>query len=131
MLKMLRASGSAFLHYARKVIPPEPGFQPDQPKRGLPKGTYPVGVAGESFRQAAVRKCRIGDCVDFELEPDNPFDPDAVAVYVRGEQIGYLPRDGWVTRVLIDQDGSVTATVLSVGRGNASDLGVVLAVSRA
>ena len=40
------------------------------------------------------------------LEPDNEYDPDAIAVYVLGLQVGYIPRDSiWVI-----QDAWVQAT---------------------
>ena len=52
-------------------------------------------VAGD--RQGALKKleARPGSTLEARLvpEPDNPHDSNAVAVYIRGEQVGYLPRD--------------------------------------
>lgn len=56
--------------------------------------TYPfiVAVNGVSFRQEAVRKVRPNDEVVLAHQPDNPHDPNAVAVYSKdGEHLGYLP----------------------------------------
>jgi hypothetical protein len=57
-------------------------------------------VAGEtsrnsdgSDRQAVIARCRVGDLLVLEHEPDNPQDINAVRVITRrGEQIGYLER---------------------------------------
>ncbi|NLY16645.1 MAG: hypothetical protein GXZ05_09765 [Gammaproteobacteria bacterium] len=47
------------------------------------------GKSRSSFIHARVRP---GDTVDFVREPDNPYDRNAIAVYVHGFQIGYLRR---------------------------------------
>lgn len=44
-------------------------------------------------RQSVIRKCRAGMPVRFEREPKNKADPNAIAVYAEGNQIGYLPAD--------------------------------------
>jgi hypothetical protein len=47
-----------------------------------------------SDRQKIIRKCRAGEPVRFELEPQNPFDPHAIKVCrMNGEQIGYVEKD--------------------------------------
>lgn len=33
-----------------------------------------------------------GELVNLVLEPDNPHDPDAVAIYLKGFKIGYVPQ---------------------------------------
>ena len=52
-------------------------------------------VAGVTIgnRQSVIRKCRAGMPVRFEREPKNKADPNAIAVYAEGNQIGYLPAD--------------------------------------
>lgn len=58
-------------------------------------------VAGESHhnadgtsRQAIIPRCRVGELLRLEHEPDNPYDINAIRVLRQtGEQIGYLPRD--------------------------------------
>jgi hypothetical protein len=44
-----------------------------------------------SSRQTIIRRCRIGEPLRFQCEPDNPVDPKAVAILrADGEQVGYL-----------------------------------------
>ena len=44
-----------------------------------------------SSRQAIIRRCRIGEPLRFQCEPDNPVDPKPVAILrANGEQVGYL-----------------------------------------
>ena len=58
-------------------------------------------VAGESHRnadgsdrQAIILRCRVGDLLVLEHEPDNPHDINAIRVLRQnGEQIGYLERE--------------------------------------
>lgn len=58
----------------------------------------------------------IGDDADLKLEEDNEADPQAVAVYVGGQHIGYLYR-GRLKRMVYDflkRDDSVSAEVSAV-----------------
>lgn len=92
---------------------------------------YSVGLAGESYRQPAIAKTQVGEAVSFEPEFDNRYDDRAVKVLnQRGDHIGYLPRDGWLTDYLLDQGGSVAASVCSIGTGTGGHLGVVLKVEK-
>ena len=58
-------------------------------------------VAGErhrnedgSDRQAIIRRCRVGELLVLEHEPDNPHDINTIRVLRQnGEQIGYLERE--------------------------------------
>lgn len=52
-------------------------------------------VAGVSFYQDAVGRCRVGDVVELVAEPDNVHDPHAIMVLreMELEKIGYIPRD--------------------------------------
>ena len=58
-------------------------------------------VAGESHRnadgsdrQVIIPRCRVGDLLVLEHEPDNPHDINAIRVLRQnGEQIGYLERE--------------------------------------
>lgn len=55
-----------------------------------------LNVAGVTFegRQRVVRSLRPGDPLLFVPEPDNPFDPGAIAVRaLDGASVGYVPRD--------------------------------------
>lgn len=38
------------------------------------------------------QRIKVGDALELVREPDNPHDPNAVAVRWQGEQLGYLPR---------------------------------------
>jgi len=38
------------------------------------------------------RELRVGDVLELAREPDNPHDPNAVAVHWRGHKLGYVPR---------------------------------------
>jgi hypothetical protein len=66
-------------------------------------GAFPLGIVGESRRQAVLR-CLAGDrrsrgeFVVFDAaivpEPNNLYDPNAIAVHIKGgSQVGYLSRD--------------------------------------
>ncbi len=53
-------------------------------------------VAGVTFegRQAAVARLTSGQGLSFRREPDNPYDPSAVAIStLDGESIGYVPKE--------------------------------------
>lgn len=102
------------------------------------KFQFICAVVGESFnnndgtsRQAHIRKSvRAGMPAELMLEPDNPHDPTAVAVFVAGRQIGHLKRD--VAQRLSDnlefEEFSATAVVHEVhgGRGLKEHVGVTL-----
>lgn len=91
--------------------------------------TYSVGLVGESNYLSEIRLSSVRERVSLEPEPDNPHDPRAiVARNAHGEVIGYLPRDGWLTGVILDEDKSVTAQIASI-EGTGNKLGVVLLVA--
>lgn len=50
-------------------------------------------VAGVRYRQSAVTTpVKLHDAISFQPEPDNPYDPHAVAIYAKERKIGYVPR---------------------------------------
>lgn len=64
-------------------------------------GGLEVGVVGESHYQDALtaivggkrsESVRIPTHAILVPEPDNPYDPNAVAVYIDGRKVGHLPR---------------------------------------
>lgn len=66
-----------------------------------------------SSRQDELGRCRPGEAIRLEREPDNPRDPMAVALYSRrGVQIGYLGREhaNWLAP-LVDAGRSVSVIV--------------------
>lgn len=92
--------------------------------------TYPVGLAGETNYQRAIRASRVGEIVELLPEPHNPFDNRAVAaICPRGKTLGYLPRGSWLTGVVIDEDAETFAMIKSIDRGSGQALGVVLDVA--
>lgn len=55
---------------------------------------FVIPVAGVSYRQGVVRSLSPGDWVRLKREPDNEWDPNAVAFYtMNGDFFGYVPRD--------------------------------------
>jgi hypothetical protein len=90
-----------------------------------PRGYY-VAVVGERSYQAAIAKCMVGDLVDLFHERDNPFDSRALAVVTKnGTKIGYIGRDSWVHRVLLDEERGCSANISSID-GNGEFWGVVI-----
>lgn len=52
-----------------------------------------IHLAVASFRQDALKNCKIGDPVTLEPEPDNPHDENAIAIHMAdSNMIGYVPR---------------------------------------
>jgi hypothetical protein len=93
--------------------------------------TYEVAVVGESNYQGAIYKGMVGKEALLVPEPDNPYDPRAIRVdNHRGQTIGYLPREGWLTSALLDEGKDVDAEVAFVGKdGRSGHLGVRLKVT--
>lgn len=104
------------------------GVKPPSPIYG--SKVYRVGIVGESRRQSAIRRAKAGEAVRLVHEEGNPHDARAIQVLSRrGEQLGYLPRDGWLTEVLLDQRQAVRATIASIARpAGVPHLAVVLEV---
>lgn len=52
-------------------------------------------IAGLAYHEAALvlSELKIGDELDMVLEPDNPYDSNAVALYFKDVMLGYIPRD--------------------------------------
>ena len=82
-------------------------------------GTYTCKLAGESYRQDTIRRCRKGERVILKREPDNPHDNNAVAALREdGDQIAYLSRDNaeWVAR-LMDEGKELEAKIKRITGG--------------
>lgn len=101
--------------------------------------TFFLGVAGESHanrdgtsRQAIIRRCRAGDAVTLEPEPDNPYDNLAMKVMHAAGQVGYLPAGHGLTRAV--KRGVATATIYRTTGGGwflaPKTRGVVLQITR-
>lgn len=88
---------------------------------------YKIGLRGESNYQPAIRQLSVGDPIHLQHEPENPHDRDAIAALDgAGRRVGYIPRDSWVTRAMLDERKSVTARVATVDASGVGILGVVL-----
>lgn len=109
--------------------------EPDRFRRAFGQVTMPIDglrvweVAGEGHRQetlglVAGPKCADGAwcerVAELRPEPDNPYDNNAVAVFIDGHHVGYLPRREATThRRLIDRtiavDGKATCAAVVNG----------------
>lgn len=64
---------------------------------------YKIGLAGETRYQDAIARCTPGAPVMLIPEFDNPHDHRAIAAVLEtSEKIGYLPRDGWLTEAILE-----------------------------
>lgn len=82
------------------------------PRKGELREGYPVNVVGEQFYAEAVKRCKVGEPVTLRPEPDNPHDDLAIAVISKhGEQIGYIPRDNFVRKVIHRQGKTCAARI--------------------
>ena len=52
-------------------------------------------IAGFQYHDGALalKKLKPGKKLELIVEPDNPHDPDAVAIYRKGVHLGYVPGD--------------------------------------
>lgn len=94
-------------------------------------GRYTIHLVGESNFQAAIRGIQAGSPVKLTPEPDNPHDGRAIKAVVNGtDTIGYVERDSWLTRAMLDDGTSVASRVHEVigGEVGKPSLGVVLEV---
>jgi hypothetical protein len=91
--------------------------------------TYPVGIVGEASYQASIRRCSEGQRVHILHEPDNPHDPEALAVVTdAGETIGYIARDCWLQDALHEEGRGCEASIKEIATSGAKKLGVVIDV---
>ena len=88
-------------------------------------------VVGESFRnddgsdrQAIIQRCRVGDLLVLQHDPDNPHDINAIRVLTQGgEQVGHLERNFAGQVVSRSAKGwGFHALVAGVGRASGSGL---------
>lgn len=79
--------------------------------------TYSVPLVGVSQYQHAIAAVGEGEAVQLLREPDNPHDEEAIAAVCHGDTIGYIGRDSWLRRAIIDEGRGCRAQILSVHRG--------------
>ncbi len=67
---------------------------PKKTPQGLLEGVYEVDIVGESFYPESFDVLRRGDCYAvLRHDADNPYDSNAVGVYIEGHQVGHLSKD--------------------------------------
>ncbi|MCL1891527.1 MAG: HIRAN domain-containing protein [Coriobacteriia bacterium] len=75
-------------------------------------------VAGYTYWDATdcQKPLQVGMALDMKVEPDNPYDPRAVALYSQGVHIGYIPSrcNIHVQQLLYFGHDVFTATITSV-----------------
>ncbi len=87
---------------------------------------YPVAIVGKQHYQRAIAAIGEADDVVLLHEPDNPYDDRAIAVVCHGDTIGYLPRDCWLARALIDEGKPVSARVARLSNDEQGIIGVTI-----
>lgn len=75
--------------------------KPPEPVRIEGEGKFDFDIVGESYYQDALSRICGGKREDghehyctahLVAEPDNPYDRNAVAVYIEGHKVGHIPR---------------------------------------
>ncbi|GGL43448.1 HIRAN domain-containing protein [Sporolactobacillus putidus] len=52
-------------------------------------------IAGFTYYDGldVIEELTLGKSVDLVVEPDNPYDPEAVAIFYQNKKLGYIPKD--------------------------------------
>ncbi|NIJ37889.1 hypothetical protein FHR22_002592 [Sphingopyxis panaciterrae] len=89
---------------------------------------YRAAIVAEQHYDGA-EQCVIGERLWLRFEPDNPHDPDAIEVIRRnGAKVGYLPRDSWLRRPILEDGDGALCTVVRIEE-NEGITHVVMAVT--
>ena len=84
----------------------------------MEKLKFITNVAGVSFRQRDVKQCEIGDKVKLVREPHNGYDKNAIAIFVGGRKIGFIPKEkNSELASFMDAGGAVEARLLELVGG--------------
>lgn len=90
---------------------------------------FPVAIVGESNFQRDIADCTEGGLVRIFHESDNPYDDRALVVKNhKGRPIGYLPRDSFVHRALLDEGQDFEAGIRAIVSKKGSS-GVVIEIA--
>lgn len=125
-VRLLRDAGAALLYTHKSQTENEETPPPRSPGDHLVV-EFVCAVAGTSFDTNGKSRAKFirsnvaaGDTAVLRREPDNPYDRNAVAVYVHDFQIGYLRREVAERHAYEDDDPSLyaAATVRRVGSHN-------------
>jgi hypothetical protein len=99
------------------------------------EGDELVRVVGTSHYQEALlelsgrqgdEEIRVEKIAVFVPEPDNPHDPNAIAVQIDGRPVGYLSRDENRRWLDVVTGHDVACEAMIAGRGGTTGLGVFL-----
>jgi HIRAN domain len=99
------------------------------------EGDELIRVVGTSHYQDALlelapresdEEIRVNTVATLVPEPDNPHDPQAIAVHIDGKLVGYLSRDENRRWQEVAGGGDVGAEALIAGKGGTTGLGVFL-----
>ena len=91
---------------------------------------YPVGIVGEANYQRAIGRCVEGQRVRILHEPDNPYDPEALAVVTEDDEtIGYIARDCWLQGAIHEEGRGCEASIKEITSVGAGKRGVVIDVT--
>ena len=88
----------------------------------LPLQTQVSGVYYKNRLFAALR-VKTGDALDLRRDCDNSVDPNAIAVYHRAGQVGFLPKN-LAQRLApeLDSGEAITAMVAGVVQGDVAEI---------
>lgn len=105
--------------------PPGTVYEPPPPQEYV----YMAGLVGEQHHAAAVSRCLVGEQVTLMHEQGNPHDGKALAAFSsRGERLGYIARDHWLRRAIMEDGDGCTAVIASMNPGYRGFREVVLQV---
>ncbi len=92
-----------------------------------PAKPYPIRLVGTRNYLAAIAAIGEGDVVQVRRENGNPHDPDALVVLDNdGARLGYIQRDSWLKRALIDEEKGCHAKVEAIEAGAGVTIAVLL-----
>ena len=74
----------------------------------------------------ADEEIRVAKIALFVPEPDNPHDPNAIAIHIDGKLVGYLSRDENKRWLDVVAGHRIGAEAMIAGRGGTTGLGVFL-----
>jgi hypothetical protein len=99
----------------------------------MARKSYLVGIIGEAEHQPAIEKCVIGERVDIPLERQTAGNAEVLPVVsVREEILGYIPRNGWLGRLIQRKGQACDAIIMSIKSPSPGmPLGVALSVQLA
>lgn len=77
----------------------------DDDGRILRYSYYDVEVKGFDHQNFDIKKLELGKFVTFDFEPDNQYDPNAIAIFYDDQKIGYVPQNSLQSMVKKYSDG--------------------------